>query len=409
MRPVQMAACLAVGLLGTSLITSSASSRTRHETRGHQEEGWASWHGGTSRTATGGHWTPEEMVAAHKTLPFGTKVKVTNKKNFKSVIVTIKDRGPYIKGRIIDVSVRAARELAMYEAGAVPVTLEVAPIIEVTEDGDVTEDPDGVWRRDIVNVRGNWQFRNNVLQPGSPDPTQSGMGGPSTSPQSKVEEYAREPVEREVPSVDDYLCLVYDRMPVKKDSAGDFTWKDKSAAKRKSMGLCEYSINGMHRDLREILYHFGKTADGKGVKWSFLSAFRDDYRQKIATGFKAGPCGSWHGGSCRTRGYGDGRAADVWVGDEDGRPGGPVGPLFSLLDKIGRKLGLSRPMPGNDPAHIQLAGNWQEIARGLREARTGAKDAPVQQVRQLAESPSVRKRHRTRVVRRHTRHDRNEG
>ena len=65
------------------------------------------------------------MTAAHKTLPCGTRVKVTNKRNGKSVIVKINDRGPYIKGRIIDLSRAAAQKINMTKAGVVPVIVQV--------------------------------------------------------------------------------------------------------------------------------------------------------------------------------------------------------------------------------------------------------------------------------------------
>src|SRR5258708_16555250 len=87
--------------------------------------------------------------------------------------------------------------------------------------------------------------------------------------------------------VDEYLCGVYWRMPRKIDDAGDFTWKDAAAAARVKRTVCEYSIGGMHRDLREALYALGRQADEAGINWSFLSAFRDDFRQGIATGFRA--------------------------------------------------------------------------------------------------------------------------
>lgn len=64
---------------------------------------------------------PQAMTAAHRTLPFGTKVKVTNKINGKSVVVRINDRGPFIKGRIIDVSKAAAAKLGIIRRGHAPV------------------------------------------------------------------------------------------------------------------------------------------------------------------------------------------------------------------------------------------------------------------------------------------------
>ena len=70
-------------------------------------------------------YNPNLMVAAHKTLKCGTMVRVTNKRNGRSVIVKIDDRGPYIRGRIVDLSVAAAKKIRMRRAGVVPVKLEV--------------------------------------------------------------------------------------------------------------------------------------------------------------------------------------------------------------------------------------------------------------------------------------------
>lgn len=70
-----------------------------------------------------GRFNPEALTAAHKTLKCGTRVKVTNRNNGKSVVVTINDRGPFIAGRIIDLSRAAARAIVMERAGVVPVTL----------------------------------------------------------------------------------------------------------------------------------------------------------------------------------------------------------------------------------------------------------------------------------------------
>ena len=66
---------------------------------------------------------PAQMTAAHKTLPFGTKVKVTNKRTGKSVVVRINDRGPFIRGRIIDLSKSAAGKIGMINSGHAPVCI----------------------------------------------------------------------------------------------------------------------------------------------------------------------------------------------------------------------------------------------------------------------------------------------
>jgi hypothetical protein len=179
--------------------------------------------------------------------------------------------------------------------------------------------------------------------------------------------------------VEIYLCDVYWRMPHKIDDAGDFSWKDAAAAERVERSVCDYAINGMHPDLREALYVLGRKLDEAGIHWSILSAFRDDYRQSIASGFKAPTCGSWHGGSCKTNGWGDGRAADLWIADANGYPAEDASALFALVDKHAHALGLARPLPGADPPHVQLGGGWQEAARKLREQRLHAAPKEVEQ------------------------------
>lgn len=87
--------------------------------------GMASWYGEAQTTASGERFNKHALTAAHRTLPLGTMVRVTNQRNGKSVIVRINDRGPYGRGRIIDLSEAAARKLDMIDAGVAPVTLEV--------------------------------------------------------------------------------------------------------------------------------------------------------------------------------------------------------------------------------------------------------------------------------------------
>lgn len=91
--------------------------------------GYASWYGGKHHggpTASGEKFNKFAMTAAHRTLRMHVKVKVTNQRNGRSVVVRINDRGPYAgKNRIIDLSEAAARELGMIEAGVVPVVVEL--------------------------------------------------------------------------------------------------------------------------------------------------------------------------------------------------------------------------------------------------------------------------------------------
>ena len=87
--------------------------------------GYASWYDEPQMTASGERFDRHKLTAAHRTLPFGTLVRVTNTRNGKSVVVRINDRGPYSGKRIIDLSEAAARQLDMIDAGVAPVELEV--------------------------------------------------------------------------------------------------------------------------------------------------------------------------------------------------------------------------------------------------------------------------------------------
>jgi rare lipoprotein A len=92
---------------------------------GGYQTGIASYYWQPQRVASGGWFNPRAMTAAHKSLPFGTKVRVTHLGSGRSVDVTINDRGPYIGGRIIDLSTAAAEQLGMRSAGLAKVKLEV--------------------------------------------------------------------------------------------------------------------------------------------------------------------------------------------------------------------------------------------------------------------------------------------
>ncbi len=92
---------------------------------GSSLSGKASYYWQPQRVASGGWFNPNAMTAAHKTLPFGTKVRVTNRNNGKSVVVTINDRGPYVAGRVIDLSKAAAHAISMQGSGVVPVSVAV--------------------------------------------------------------------------------------------------------------------------------------------------------------------------------------------------------------------------------------------------------------------------------------------
>lgn len=120
-----------ISILALALLFPAASfaSKTQTDpTPGFTQEGEASWYGGQFHgrtTASGERYDKNGFSAAHKTLPLGTLVRVENLENGYSIEVRINDRGPYIKGRIIDLSKRAAIQLGMYNAGKAKVRLTV--------------------------------------------------------------------------------------------------------------------------------------------------------------------------------------------------------------------------------------------------------------------------------------------
>ena len=102
----------------------SASSTSIHQT-GKASYYADKYHG--RKTASGERFNQNKRTATHKTLKFGTRVKVTNIKNGKSVVVRINDRGPFIKGRIIDLSKSAFSEIANQRLGVIEVVIKIIP------------------------------------------------------------------------------------------------------------------------------------------------------------------------------------------------------------------------------------------------------------------------------------------
>lgn len=95
--------------------------------RNFKEEGMASWYGEKFHgraTASGERYNMHAMTAAHKILPLQTTVRVTNVRNGNSIVVRVNDRGPFISGRVIDLSYKAAKQLGMTRAGVVRVRVE---------------------------------------------------------------------------------------------------------------------------------------------------------------------------------------------------------------------------------------------------------------------------------------------
>jgi rare lipoprotein A len=133
MRPFAKAALLAIFVLASGCAGSRPASWDHGAApppAAFVQEGWASYYGTAHhghRTASGVRFDEHQLTAAHRSLPFGTQVRVTNLENGRTVMVTINDRGPFTKKRVIDVSSRAARELGFLRAGMARVRLEVGP------------------------------------------------------------------------------------------------------------------------------------------------------------------------------------------------------------------------------------------------------------------------------------------
>jgi hypothetical protein len=133
----------------------------------------------------------------------------------------------------------------------------------------------------------------------------------------------------------------------------DFTWKDPKAAERSGMPMMDYVIGGMDRGFKLKLFRALYAAEAAGLQPGITSAFRDDYRQSIASGLKAASNRSYHGGSLRG-GYGHGLAADIvsvngttrakrWVSTEA---------LWKWVDANGKQFGIGRPYLDRDPPHV---------------------------------------------------------
>ena len=133
----------------------------------------------------------------------------------------------------------------------------------------------------------------------------------------------------------------------------DFAWKDPKAAEKAGMPMMDYVIGGMDRSFKLKLSHMLRAADEAGLSPGITSAFRDDYRQSIASGLKAATNRSYHGGSLRG-GYGHGLAADTvsvkgatkaerWISTEV---------LWKWIDVHGPEFGIARPYLDMDPPHL---------------------------------------------------------
>jgi hypothetical protein len=133
----------------------------------------------------------------------------------------------------------------------------------------------------------------------------------------------------------------------------DFAWKDPKAAEKAGMPMTDYVIGGMDRSFKIKLFHMLHAAQEAGLSPGITSAFRDDYRQSIASGLKAATDRSYHGGSFRG-GYGHGLAADV-VSVKGGTRAQRLASTESLwkwIDAHENAFGIGRPYLDRDPPHV---------------------------------------------------------
>jgi rare lipoprotein A len=123
---IAFAAAISIGGFVLSNAADAASSKRGRSIKALSgTSGMASWYAHGARTASGVRFNPNGLTAAHRTLPFGTKVLVRHRATGRTVQVTINDRGPFIRGRVIDLAKGAAQQLGIVGSGTAPVELQV--------------------------------------------------------------------------------------------------------------------------------------------------------------------------------------------------------------------------------------------------------------------------------------------
>jgi hypothetical protein len=198
-------------------------------------------------------------------------------------------------------------------------------------------------------------------------------------PQVCIDEYLWSLYER-TPKIDTNKVLERIKVTVKKKGkartviktvtkyvTGDFTWKDPIAAQRAGMPLKDYVIGGMDPGFKLKLYRALRAMDDAGHMPGITSAFRDDYRQSIASGNKAASDSSYHGGS-RRGGYGYGLAVDLVSvkGENRSQRYAATQELWKWIDVHEKEFGIGRPYLHRDPPHVApLDGLEYAAKRGL--------------------------------------------
>lgn len=170
----------------------------------------------------------------------------------------------------------------------------------------------------------------------------------------------------------------------------NFGWKDPKAAERVGMSMMDYVIGGMDRSFKLKLFRMFHAAEAAGLSPGITSAFRDDYRQSIASGLKAASNRSYHGGSLRG-GYGHGLAADV-VSVEGGTRNQRFASsekFWKWVDAHGKEFGIGRPYLGRDPPHVAPV-DGQEYAKHSGGTKQAASDAKETSLKKKAKGVATR-------------------
>jgi hypothetical protein len=171
---------------------------------------------------------------------------------------------------------------------------------------------------------------------------------------------------------DNYLWARYEMFPKGNVFSKYFGWKDDVAAKRLGMTRKEYVIGGMDPRVRIRMAAALHTLDDAGLNPCITSAFRDDYRQQIATGYKARTGYSWHGGS-KHGGYGNGAAADLVSCNRDDRDEriDANEKLWDYIDAHSAELGIGHPYPRRDRPHVGLVDGEEYVCHRLHAGSCG--------------------------------------
>ncbi len=164
----------------------------------------------------------------------------------------------------------------------------------------------------------------------------------------------------------------------------NFAWKDQKASEKVGMPMADYVIGGMDGNFKLKLFHILHAAEAAGLSPGITSAFRDDYRQSIASGLKAANDRSYHGGSFRG-GYGHGFAADVVSvkGTTRAERLTSTQILWKWIDAHAKEYGIGRPYLGRDPPHVAPI-DGQEYATHFRGDTAKHADSEVKKRKRVA-------------------------